>query len=275
MTKYLPKIVGFLLNILSFFSSKSAAKFALKLFSVPRKGQITQEQAVFLETASKEVFLYEKNKIMAYKWTGTKDTILLVHGWESNAGRWMDLISDLQKKDFTIIALDAPAHGNSGSHIFNVILYTEYINTVANAFNPNTIVAHSLGGISTALFMSKYRTTSIEKLILTGVPCKYTDVISRYTHMMGYNKRTILKLNNIITERFGIPPESLSTAKNLENSTAKGLIIHDKEDDIIPYNDALLIKNSLKNSKLITTKGFGHSLKDKSISSQILKFIDT
>lgn len=273
MSKYLPKIVGFSLNILSFISLKSATSIALQLFSKPRKGQITKEQSEFLDTAVKQVFEYQNNQIATYHWHGKNQTILLIHGWESNTGRWMDLILGLQEKNFNIIALDAPAHGNSGSKTFNVPLYAEYIHTVTKNFNPNIVVAHSLGGMSTVFSISKYQVQNIKKLILIGVPSEYIDVLERYKNMLGYNNRIVLNLNQLITDRFGLSPKSLSTVNNLEKIDSKGLIIHDEDDDVIPYNDALLIQNSFKNSKLITTKGLGHSLKDKSVSSKILEFI--
>jgi pimeloyl-ACP methyl ester carboxylesterase len=273
VSKYLPKIVGFSLNILSFISLKSATSIALQLFSKPRKGQITKEQSEFLDTAVKQVFEYQNNQIATYHWHGKNQTILLIHGWESNTGRWMDLILGLQEKNFNIIALDAPAHGNSGSKTFNVPLYAEYIHTVTKNFNPNIVVAHSLGGMSTVFSISKYQVQNIKKLILIGVPSEYIDVLERYKNMLGYNNRIVLNLNQLITDRFGLSPKSLSTVNNLEKIDSKGLIIHDEDDDVIPYNDALLIQNSFKNSKLITTKGLGHSLKDKSVSSKILEFI--
>tara|TARA_R110002049_G_scaffold993_11_gene7259 strand:- start:42649 stop:43467 length:819 start_codon:yes stop_codon:yes gene_type:complete len=269
----LPKIVGFLLNILSFFSSESAARIALELFSIPRKGQVTDEQATFLETAYKEILFYGNNEITTYNWLGNRGTILLIHGWESNAGRWSELIINLQNKDFNVVAMDAPAHGNSGSTIFNVALYAEFINVVSNHFRPTVMIAHSMGGMATAFSISKYQNESVQKLILLGVPCKYTDVVTRYTNMMHYNKHIILQLNKVLIERLGGPYESFSTAKNLENVYAEVLIIHDETDNIIPYSDAILIKNSLENSKFITTKGLRHSLKDKSVNSQIEEFI--
>jgi pimeloyl-ACP methyl ester carboxylesterase len=274
MSKTLPKIVGSLLNILSFFSSQYAATIALNLFSKPRKGQITAAQSAFLETASKKILQYNNQNIMTYQWYGKKETVLLIHGWESNAGRWNDLITELQKKDFNIITLDAPAHGNSGSDFFNVVLYSQFINVIAKETNPNIIVAHSLGGLSTVFSITKHPIKSIHKLVLLGAPSEFKDVLSRYNNMMNYNKIITLKLNAIITERFGTMPEAISTSKSLKNFNLKGLIMHDKEDDIIPYNDALQINKSLKNSKLIITHGLGHSLKDKLVSSHILEFID-
>ena len=92
--------------------------------------------------------------------------------------------------------------------------------------------------------------------------------------MLGYNKRVRKQINQIIQERFGNAPEEYSTAKCFEQIIAKGLIIHDKEDDIIPYNDAIQIQAKYKNSVLITTEGFGHSLINDEVSNYIYEFLD-
>ncbi|MEO6346359.1 MAG: alpha/beta hydrolase, partial [Aquaticitalea sp.] len=252
-----------------------AADKALHLFTKPRKGKkYNEEQRDFLATAFQEECTFEKNKIMTYRWLGKKSTILLIHGWESNSYRWKSLILELKKKGFTVVALDAPAHGKSGSLFFNAMLYSEFINVVANRFKPEIIIGHSVGGMSTAFFQNKYQPEFVKKIILLGAPSEYADVLKRYTDMLGYNQRITEQLNLTIIERFGDRPENFSTAKYLESIDSKGLIIHDELDNVIPYSDALLIKNSFKNSMLITTSGLGHSLNDETVSEHIYEFIE-
>ncbi|MEZ4857130.1 MAG: alpha/beta hydrolase [Gelidibacter sp.] len=274
MKQVLIKLVGFYYNILSYLSKSHAAKGALYLFTKPRKGQINELQSDFLGTAYQEELKFEKYPIMTYRWLGEGKTILLVHGWESNSARWKLLISKLKKKKYHIIALDAPAHGNSGSKTFNVLLYSEFINVVVKRFNPEIIIGHSVGGMASVFFQHKYKIETIQKIILLGTPSEFTDVFKRYTDMLGYNQRMILQLNTTIIERFGDTPEQFSTAKYLETINSEGLIIHDEDDKIIPYQDALLIKNSFKNSKLITTKGLGHALNNETVTSYIYDFIE-
>ena len=91
------------------------------LFTTPRAGKINEEQSDFLHTAYQEELKYENHRIMTYRWLGTKQTILLTHGWESNSARWKKLIIALKNKGFNVVALDAPAHGRSGSSVFNAI----------------------------------------------------------------------------------------------------------------------------------------------------------
>jgi pimeloyl-ACP methyl ester carboxylesterase len=198
----------------------------------------------------------------------------LVHGWESNAARWKNLVLTLKQKGFNVVALDAPAHGYSGSTVFNAFLYSEYIHKTIRHFNPSIIIGHSMGGMATVFCQNKYHFETIQKLILIGVPSEYTGVLKRYTDMLGYNQRIIKQINTVVIERFGAEPATFSTAKFLETITSKGLIIHDEDDNVIPYNDALQIKYSFKDSKLITTKGLGHSLNNELVASYIYDFIE-
>lgn len=274
MKKVLVKSVGNYINLLSYISKQYAASKALNLFMKPRKGKVLESQTDFLNSALKEEFNYKGNAIMTYRWTGSKPTILLAHGWESNSSRWEPLIQLLKHKDYAIVALDAPAHGRSGGSSFNALLYAEYINIVAQRFKPETIIAHSVGGMAATVFQNKYQLKSLEKLILLGAPSEFKDIISRYIDLLGYNLRTSNQLNKTIIKRFGVEPERFSTAQFLKNVKTKGLIIHDKQDPVIPYEDALLIKDEFKNSTLITTEGLGHSLKDQAVLEHIYKFIE-
>src|SRR5210317_2463091 len=119
MNKYIPKIVGVYLNVLSIFSSDYAANKALHLFSKPRKGRLKPYQEKFLDSAIQQTLYFEDLAIQVYHWEGTKETILLAHGWESNTARWKNKINLFKKEGFNIIALDAPAHGKSSSDSFN------------------------------------------------------------------------------------------------------------------------------------------------------------
>lgn len=275
MKNLIVKCIGGYYNVISYLSKKLAADKALYLFTKPRNGRrLSEEQQEFLDTAYQEEYKFGEHAIMTYRWLGDKLTILLVHGWESNSFRWKNLVLELKKKGHNIIALDAPAHGHSGSHFFNAILYSEFINVVATRFRPEIMIGHSVGGMATSFFQNKYQLDCLQKIILLGAPSEFTDVLKRYTDMLGYNQRVTNQLNLTLVERFGDQPENFSTAKFLEKINSKGLIIHDELDTIIPFSDALLIKNSFKNSILITTKGLEHSLNDESVSAHIYEFID-
>ena len=268
------KFIGLFINLISLISRKLAARLALFLFSKPLKGRINEKQSDFLGTSFQEELRVNDVSVMTYRWLGHGKTIVLAHGWESNAARWQYLIEPLQRLKYNIIALDAPAHGRSGSKRFNALLYAKFIQHVAKKFNPDIIIGHSVGGMATAFSNVNHENSKLKKLILIGAPSEFTDVLNRYFKMMGYTKRTQNAIINLIKKRFKIDSISFSTAKQLAQLNVEGLIIHDEKDAIIPYSDAILINQSFKNSKLITTSGLGHSMADESISQHIYEFLE-
>ena len=275
MKTVLIAIIGTYYNAISYISKSYATKNVILLFSRPRKGRITEEQEDFLGSAFQEELQFENHSIMTYRWLGKKETILLVHGWESNSGRWKNLIITLKRKGYNIVALDAPAHGHSGSKVFNVFLYSKFIGVAVKHFQPTIIVAHSVGGMATSFCLKNQPLNRLQKLVLIGAPSEFSKVLYSYTHMMGYNQRIINELDTFVLERYGAEPSSFSTAKYLSDILSKGLLIHDEDDPIIPYKDALQIQECFKDSQLITTKGMGHSLNNDIVSNYICEFIET
>jgi len=268
------KTIGKTLNATSVIAPRYASKKALNLFATPRKGRYTKAQEAVLDDAVAETLRFENLNIATYRWQGRNKTVLLAHGWESNASRWNYLLDDLKAEDYTIIALDAPAHGKSDGKQFNALLYSECINMVAQHFKPEVLIGHSVGGMASVFALHNHDLPSVEKLISLGAPAHFTGVFSRYKTMMGFNKKVSDGLDKIVLDRFNNPVDYFSAANFTSDFSIEGLIIHDKKDVIIPYEDALLFKNRFKNAKLISTTGFGHGLKDVSLTPKIIKFIN-
>jgi len=273
MKSLIPKIVGALINFIGLFSATYASKLALQLFSKPRGGILTPNGRLFLDTGSKTTLYYNNLAIQTYHWKGSKETVLLAHGWESNSNRWRYEIEKLQKEDYDIIALDGPAHGASGSDTFNAILYSEFINVVSQKFKPTVFLGHSVGAMAVIFFLQKQTYSDVNKIVLLGAPSAFTGIMERYKKMMGYSKTIDKGIDTHIELKFGHPPSYFSTAKLIKNIKAHGLIFHDKKDPIIPYKDALEIEAQFKNAQLISTDGFGHSLKGDFVTGEIIKFL--
>jgi alpha-beta hydrolase superfamily lysophospholipase len=110
LTFILAKAIGFYLNVLSYFLPRQTAKIAYSLFSKPRKGKLKENHlpSIFAEAKREQL-----NDSQIYIWKGNQKIILLAHGWESNSSRWKKLLHQLRKNEYTVIAIDAPAHGLS------------------------------------------------------------------------------------------------------------------------------------------------------------------
>ena len=123
-------------------------------------------------------------------------------------------------------------------------------------------------------FQHSYQNQGLKKLVLLGAPSEFTNVFKNYVTLLGYNKRIEKGLNQLVVDRYNYEPSHFSSAKFALQLNLKGLIIHDKRDKVINYSEAELISANFKNSTLITTEGFGHSLRDDSVNKTIIDFIN-
>jgi len=272
MMAILPKIIGSIINLISYFNKSLASRLALDLFSRPLKGRYKIPHLA-LDSAKKEFIKYEELTIAVYNWSGANETVLLAHGWESNSGRWKNTVNALKKNNFNIVSIDAPAHGHSGGKTFNAILYSKFIEQVSKKYNPSILIGHSVGGMAISYFLKNTQYKLVKKIIFLGSPAGIPGIIKNYIEIMGKNKRLSDGIEIVIQDRFGFPSSHFNTAKFLKNICCQGLIIHDEHDPVIPFSDAIEIQKSFKNSKLLKTQGLGHGLKSKNVINAITDFI--
>jgi pimeloyl-ACP methyl ester carboxylesterase len=96
----------------------------------------------------------------------------LVHGWESNASRWENLLPYLKKSGSTIIAIDGPAHGLSSGKEFSIpnmqnsfILLSKIQTSVFN--RPFTWWKTCL------YYQSVYQSDALKKMVILGSPSDF------------------------------------------------------------------------------------------------------
>ena len=144
LAQLIPKIYGKYFNLLAVFSKKGAAVKAFDVFCVVRKGRIQPLQMDYLQQAKHSVEAINGHDIQTYKWSGNKDTVLLLHGWESNTFRWRNLVAKLQAADFNVIAFDGPGHGYSSGTKMHVPMYAGCAQYIIDKHQPKAVIGHSV-----------------------------------------------------------------------------------------------------------------------------------
>ncbi|WP_438710070.1 alpha/beta hydrolase [Aquimarina muelleri] len=270
---YLPVIIGKYIQFLFFFYPKKALHKAYILFSTPRKGKVLLEQEFFLEEAVDEVILIEDIYIQTYRWSNMGETILLVHGWESNTHRWKNLIQKLHKERYNIIAFDAPAHGNSSGKILNIPLYTKCLQKIVELYRPNHILGHSIGAMTTIFHQYTYPSIEIEKLIMLAPPSDLSRIMKGYQDILKLSPKFMKALNLYFKEKHGFYFEEFSASIFSKKINKKGLLIHDKNDPIAPYTEAEAISKNWDEVRFISTENYGHSLFHDEVDNMIIDFL--
>lgn len=275
ISKLITHTIGLYFNFASLFVPKKIAEKVFVLFCTPRKGKVVKGQKGFLEDAKDLILGEENNSIQTYRWKGSGPTVLLMHGWESNSFRWRNFVPRLQKENYNIVAMDAPGHGNSSGNVLNLPLYSACAQRVINTYNPTYVISHSLGGMAILYNLYKYETDNktVEKIVTLGSPSELSDFMKQYKNILGLNNRMMRLLENYFIETFGFKFADFSSSKFVKQVTKKGLLIHDELDIVAPYWSSEQVHANWKNSRLITTKGLGHSLHQDKVQEQIIDFL--
>lgn len=270
----LSRTVGLYINLLSYITPDKAFKLAYYFFSTPRSGRLHPEQLpAILQQAQKEILEINGHRVQTYLWPGSQQTVLLLHGWESNAARWEHLIPILQAKGSTVIALDAPAHGLTSGKEFNVPLYANFVEAVVQKHQPNYIIGHSLGGITAGFHYHKHQNKYLDKMVLLGAPSDFDIILNNYLKMLGLNERIKKAFYDYTFERFQISIDDFSGKSFLQSLQQEGIIIHDREDTVVLFDEAEKLSESWKTAQLIATSGLGHSLHDENVNQRIASFL--
>lgn len=247
---------------------------AYRLFTKPQKGRLYKNHLpqLFQESFTEKI-IDKDTFIQYYIWKGGENIVLLLHGWESNATRWELLIQKLKQRSFTIIALDAPAHGLSHGTEFNIIKYAEFIDVLAQKYNPQYIIGHSMGGITMLYYLSHFSHHSIRKAMALGTPNKLKTMLDNFITLLGINKKVTRLLYTYFQEHKNIIVENFSSKVFASHIQLKGTIIHDVYDSIVSFSDGQQIAQAWKQAQFIKTEGFGHSLQNEQVYQYIFNFL--
>jgi pimeloyl-ACP methyl ester carboxylesterase len=265
-------ILGAYLNFINLVSKKVGGKHAFLLFCYPFPVKLKPVQAAFLETSEQSFYDFDGKKIATYKWGSGPKTILCLHGWQSQSYRWKKYIEALDKEKYTIVSIDAPAHGNSDGKIFNVPVYAKLIEKLLAVHKVDYILAHSLGAFSTMCLFYEKPELALEKVALLGTPGEATEFIDEYARVLKTHPRVKQNLRDYFFEYARLEPSYYSTPRFATAQTSEAMLIHDTDDKEAPYHYAEQIKDLWPNATLHTTNGFGHKLRDISVVNKVVDF---
>ncbi len=268
------KSLGLYINLISFLFPKKANELTYEYFSQPREGKLDKANLPeFLNNTYTENIEVDNHEFPVYLWKGNSTKILLIHGWESNASRWENLLPYLKKSGSTVIAIDAPAHGLATGKEFSIPQYAEFIHKTVEKYNPQYLIGHSIGGKTCLYYKYLYPNDNIEKMVILGAPSDFNILIKNYVNILSLNSKLASNLEKNYIEKFKQKLEDFSSKKFVSNLNIKGLIAHDKDDSVVSIKEGKKIAEAWKNATFIETKGLGHSMHDDLLYQNIYRFL--
>ena len=263
-------------RVMGFVRPKSTINQAKELFLTPRKFPIKDWEQ---EQELKGTRFKLNNGLSVISWGQSERKVLLVHGWESRATQMSGFVDHLLSQGFQIYALDGPAHGQSEGKQANPYVFAEAVSNVYESLGPfEAVIAHSMGGSAVSVALSQMDSSvvsGLNKVVLISSPSSIQNVLERFSGFIGLSASNTANFVRLIEEVVGQPTEALDTASNVSKLLCEGLVIHDKSDLEVPYEDALEIVDSWKSTRLVSTEGFGHRaiIRQPSIWKEVADFL--
>ena len=265
-------------RILNAISPKTSAKFAEKIFLSIRKPNLTDKEKAFLRTARQYNVPFKGTHIVTYEW-GQEDApaVLLVHGWNSSAAAYIDLVPKLLSEGYRVISYDMVSHGFSPRYLAQITCWADAVRSVLRYYGKvDSIIGHSLGGAG-ILIASKLG-LSTDKIILVAPCSDLVDISDRFAQMLNIPDNVIqMKRSSIwskfekTVERYGKDWIDIFSSK----FKVPTLIIHDRNDEDLNPNNSVRIKRKWPWAKLEYTEKLGHQriLHDEMTLSRVVSFV--
>lgn len=258
---------------MNFISPRLGGKHAFLLFCYPFPLKLKKHQYEFLKSGKISFIDFEGKRVAHYNWGSGEKVILCLHGWQSSSFRWKKYVEAFDKKEYTIICLDAPAHGRSEGRLFNIPMYSRLIQQFLGQNETSIILSHSLGAFSTMYLLSKKPELSPKKVIALGTPNNADFFIDEFIRVLGLSLVIRKNLVNYFSNYSGMKTSDFDSKLFAKNQKSSGLIIHDKRDLEAPFNYAKDMAEIWPKSIFVETDGLGHKLKHDFVVKEVMEFM--
>jgi pimeloyl-ACP methyl ester carboxylesterase len=273
----LPKIstnVRFTASALLF--PELAGAWAERLFLTPPRPRDAAAAALDLIDARQSYVEHKRRLISTWRW-GSRDApaVLLAHGWGGNAAQMRPFVFPLLQAGYRVIAYDQPAHGVSEGKLTGLPDFAEVLAEVAwHHGGVHGVIAHSLGAAGAALALA-WRKASFGRIVLVSPPADLVGYSRRFARWHWMPEPVRRAMQNAIEERYGVLWEELEVTRIAPRLSAQALVIHDRDDRMMPWTHGATVARQWPGARLLSTDGLGHRriLSDESVTRAAADFI--
>ncbi|HUQ76122.1 MAG TPA: alpha/beta fold hydrolase [Burkholderiales bacterium] len=235
-----------------------AGAWAERLFlTPPRNGGAAA--ALDLIDARSSLIEHKGRHIATWRW-GSRDAplVILAHGWGGYAAQMRGFVFPLLSAGFQVIAYDQPAHGVSEGKLTGLPDFADVLAEIAwHHGGAYAFIGHSLGAAAAGFALAN-RKLRLEKAVLVSPPADlvgYSRHFARWHWMPEAIRRA---MQSAIEDRYGVLWENLDVGRLAPRISAPALVIHDRDDRMVPWTHGAHVARLWSGARLMSTDGLGH-----------------
>jgi pimeloyl-ACP methyl ester carboxylesterase len=203
----------------------------------------------------------------------TGPRVLLVHGWNGAAGDWHALAEALVADGFSVTALDLPAHGASPGRVSSLPRFVRGVLEANRRHGPFDVwIGHSMGAAATLAALASG--AQARRLVLLGGLVDPAGALREFARGFGLNAAATHKYLAGIELEEQMPLTAVDGLRNAGAINTPALVIHDRSDRVIPFEQGRKLAAALPAARLLSTDGLGHRriLSDDAIVRSVVAF---
>jgi pimeloyl-ACP methyl ester carboxylesterase len=259
--------------LLSRLAPGPTARFAADRFLAPPRASRPAHEIEALRTARRRTIDVGCRRVPAWTW-GQGPTVLLVHGWGGRGSQLSAFVEPLLTRGFSVTTFDAPAHGDAdGRHVTLPEMVGTLRSVAAADATIHGIVAHSAGAMVTARAL--YEGLTARRLVFVAPAADLHLPALVFGEALGLSRRVRDRMRREIEARVGVPWDFFDVVRLAWSQTAPLLVVHDRGDGEVPWQQGLAIARAWPDAALLTTDALGHRriLRDPAVVAAATDFI--
>lgn len=247
------------------------AALAERAFFTPPRPRRSRGEAVLRQGLRFEV-RSEGRRVVAWRF-GRGPAVLLVHGWAGRAAQMSAFVPALVSRGHSVIAFDAPGHGDSTRGRSSAVQFARAIRAIAAEVGPfHAVVAHSLGAAAVALALRDG--LAARRVVFLGPAAVPPAWLRPFARRLGLPDGVIDRLRSNSERRLGFSWNELDVTRLAAGLPQPLLVLHDRHDDEVAVTDGRAIAAAWRGARLVETEGLGHMriLRDPGVVSEAAAF---
>ena len=247
------------INTLSRISPGLMAKLAYRQLTSPQISKLRTHEIEVLDKAAKERIDFQGFEIQTYHWDTGGEPVLLVHGWEGQAGNFADIIDRLIAERYSVFAFDGPSHGFSSKGRTSLFEFSDLVVEMLRRSSARKLISHSFGGVASTYALARNRNIEIDRYALLTTPDKFSERIADVAEKVGITS----KVQDLLIERIEDETQLEVSSLNVSNFAPKtnvkrALILHGEKDSVIPMYQSRNVAANWEVCDFETIPGAGH-----------------
>ena len=250
------------------------AALAERLFFTPPRSTLAPAVRHLLETGDAFRVCVDGQRIAAWAW-GRGPAVILAHGWGGSGGRLAAaLASPFVESGFSVITFDAPGHGLSDGRTSSMPQFARALHAVGDAAGSVfAVVAHSMGGSASTLAM--VQGLKVQRAAFIAPAADPARFAADFAATLGVGPAAMAGMRRRSEARLRFRWADLNVPRMAAALDVPLLIVHDRGDPTVPWEEGSAIAAAWPGAELVTTTGLGHRevVRDPGVVKRVVAFV--